>query len=82
MHAYLPGMVARNSGRILNVSSTASMMPGPLQAVYYATKAYVTSMSQAVAEEPQIQTLLCRRFALDLLTQASSRQEICKASLH
>lgn len=51
MHAYLPGMVARNSGRILNVSSTASMMPGPLQAVYYATKAYVTSMSQAVSEE-------------------------------
>jgi len=51
MHAYLPGMLARNSGRILNVSSTASMMPGPLQAVYYATKAYVTSMSQAVAEE-------------------------------
>ena len=50
-HLYLQGMVARRSGKILNVSSTASFMPGPLQAVYYATKAYVTSFSQAVAEE-------------------------------
>ncbi|MCW8327368.1 SDR family oxidoreductase [Photobacterium sp. SDRW27] len=50
-HLYLKGMVERNKGRILNVSSTASFMPGPLQAVYYATKSYVTSFSQAVAEE-------------------------------
>ncbi len=50
-HLYLQGMVARRGGKILNVSSTASFMPGPLQAVYYATKAYVTSFSQAVAEE-------------------------------
>ena len=50
-HKYLEGMVARRKGRILNVSSTASFMPGPLQAVYYATKAYVTSFSQALAEE-------------------------------
>ncbi|KGH27932.1 short-chain dehydrogenase [Comamonas testosteroni] len=50
-HHYLRGMVARRRGRILNVSSTASFMPGPLQAVYYATKAYVTSFTQAVAEE-------------------------------
>lgn len=50
-HLYLKGMVARRHGRILNVSSTASFMPGPLQAVYYATKAYVTSFTQAVAEE-------------------------------
>lgn len=48
---FLPDMVQRNSGRILNVSSTASLLPGPLQAVYYATKAYVTSFSNAVAEE-------------------------------
>ncbi|MDY0748039.1 SDR family oxidoreductase [Paucibacter sp. R3-3] len=48
---YLKGMVQRRLGRILNVSSTASFMPGPLQAVYYATKAYVTSFSQAIAEE-------------------------------
>ncbi|MEM9602471.1 MAG: SDR family oxidoreductase [Pseudomonadota bacterium] len=50
-HLYLQGMVARKQGRVLNVSSTASFMPGPLQAVYYATKAYVTSFSQAIAEE-------------------------------
>lgn len=48
---FLPDMVTRNSGRILNVSSTASLMPGPLQAVYFATKAYVTSFSNALAEE-------------------------------
>lgn len=50
-HFYLQGMVARRKGRVLNVSSTASFMPGPLQAVYYASKAYVTSFSQAIAEE-------------------------------
>ena len=50
-HLYLPAMIANGQGSILNVSSTASFMPGPLQAVYYATKAYVTSLSQAIAEE-------------------------------
>ncbi|MCG7551759.1 SDR family oxidoreductase [Pseudoalteromonas sp. Of7M-16] len=50
-HLYSKGMIARKHGRILNVSSTASFLPGPLQAVYYATKAYVTSYTQAVAEE-------------------------------
>lgn len=48
---FLPDFVERNSGKILNVSSTASLLPGPLQAVYYATKAYVTSFSNAVNEE-------------------------------
>lgn len=48
---FLPDFVKRNSGKILNVSSTASLVPGPLQAVYYATKAYVTSFSNALAGE-------------------------------
>lgn len=48
---FLPDFVKRNRGKILNVSSTASLVPGPLQAVYYATKAYVTSFSNAIAEE-------------------------------
>ena len=47
----LPGMVARGRGRILNVASTAAFQPGPFMAVYYATKAYVLSLSQALAEE-------------------------------
>lgn len=50
-HLFLPDFIARNGGKILNVSSTASFMPGPLQAVYYATKAYVTFFSNAIAEE-------------------------------
>ena len=48
---FLPDFVKRNRGSILNVSSTASFMPGPLQAVYFATKAYVTFFSNAIAEE-------------------------------
>jgi len=44
-------MVARKSGRILNVASTAAFLPGPLMAVYYATKAYVLSFSEAIANE-------------------------------
>lgn len=50
-HLFLQDFVPRNEGKILNVSSTASLVPGPLQAVYYATKAYVTSFSNALAEE-------------------------------
>ena len=48
---FLPGMVARGRGRILNVASTAAFQPGPFMAVYYASKAYVLSLSQALAEE-------------------------------
>jgi uncharacterized protein len=48
---FLPGMVARGGGRILNVASTAGFQPGPFMAVYYATKAYVISFSEALAEE-------------------------------
>lgn len=47
----LPGMLDRRHGRILNVASTAAFQPGPLMAVYYATKAYVLSFTEAVAEE-------------------------------
>ena len=48
---FLPSFVEKNSWRVLNVSSTASLLPWPWQAVYYATKAYVTSFSNALAEE-------------------------------
>jgi len=49
--AYLPQMLARNSGTILNIASTASFQAGPNQAVYCASKAYVLSFTEAVAEE-------------------------------
>jgi uncharacterized protein len=50
-HAFVQDMVARKRGKILNVASTAGLLPGPLQAVYYATKAFVVSFSQAISEE-------------------------------
>jgi short-subunit dehydrogenase len=50
-HRFLQEMLPRGRGRILNVASTAGFLPGPLQAVYYASKAFVVSFSQALAEE-------------------------------
>ena len=47
----LPGMLARGSGRILNVASIAAFYPGPYLAVYCASKAYVLSYSEAIAHE-------------------------------
>lgn len=48
---FMGPMLARRSGRIMNVASTAGFQPGPLMSVYYASKAYVISFSEAVAEE-------------------------------
>ena len=48
---FLPAMVQRRSGRIMNVASTAGFQAGPYLAVYYATKAYVISFSEAIANE-------------------------------
>jgi hypothetical protein len=50
---YAKDMVARKRGRILNMASTAAFLPGPLMAVYYASKAYVLSFSEALANELQ-----------------------------
>ncbi len=50
-HAVLPGMVERGTGAILNVASTAAFQPGPGMAVYFATKAFVLSFSEALHEE-------------------------------
>ena len=47
----LPGMVQMRSGKILNVASTAAFQPGPWMALYYATKAFVLSLSEALHEE-------------------------------
>jgi uncharacterized protein len=48
---FLRPMLERKSGHIVNVASTAAFQPGPLMAVYYATKAYVLSFSEAIADE-------------------------------
>jgi short-subunit dehydrogenase len=48
---FLPGMLSRGQGRILNVGSTAGFQPGPFTNIYYATKAFVFSFSVALAEE-------------------------------
>ncbi len=51
MHLYLPEMKSNNEGRILNTASTAGFIPGPLQATYFATKAYVISLTKATSFE-------------------------------
>ncbi|HVV70686.1 MAG TPA: SDR family oxidoreductase [Verrucomicrobiae bacterium] len=48
---FLPGMIQRKRGGVLNVASTAAFQPGPGMAVYYATKAFVLSFSEAITEE-------------------------------
>jgi short-subunit dehydrogenase len=50
-HLFLQGMIARNIGGILNLASTAAFQPGPHMAIYYASKAFVLSFSEAIAEE-------------------------------
>ena len=50
-HLLLPGMIERGRGRILNVASTAAFQPGPSMSVYFATKAYVLSFSEALHAE-------------------------------
>jgi short-subunit dehydrogenase len=50
-HAVLPGMIERQGGGILNVASTAAFQPGPGMAVYFATKAFVLSFSEALHDE-------------------------------
>ena len=50
-HLLLPGMIRRGHGRILNIGSTGSFAPGPLNAVYCATKAFVLSFSEAIGAE-------------------------------
>lgn len=50
-HLFLPAMLERGNGGILNVASTAAFVPGPMMAIYYATKAFVLSFTEALANE-------------------------------
>ena len=52
-HAFWPQMLARKRGGVLNVASTAAFQPGPLMAVYYASKAFVLSFSEALWREAE-----------------------------
>jgi uncharacterized protein len=52
-HAFWPEMLARKRGGVLNVASTSAFQPGPLMAVYYASKAFVLSFSEALWREAQ-----------------------------
>lgn len=58
-HVFGQRMVAQGSGKILNVGSTAGFMPGPRQAVYFATKAFVNSFSQAIDQELRDKGVTC-----------------------
>jgi short-subunit dehydrogenase len=52
-HIYWPAMIANKRGGVLNVASTAAFQPGPLMAIYYATKAFVLSFSEALWKEAE-----------------------------
>src|SRR6202012_4041616 len=52
-HIYWPSMLANKRGGVLNVASTAAFQPGPLMAVYYASKAFVLSFSEALWKEAE-----------------------------
>ena len=61
----LEGMIQRGSGKILNISSLAAFQPGPLMSIYYASKSYLLSFSEAIANELKdtgvTVTVLCPR---------------------
>ena len=78
--AFLPGMQARGSGRVLNVASIAAFQPIPMLATYAATKAYVLSLSESLAEELRgtgvtVTTLCPGITATNMLTQAAGSNQ-------
>lgn len=76
---FIPGMVQRKSGKILNIASTAAFQPGPTMAVYYATKAYVLHFTEAIQNELQetgvTVTALCPGPTKSGFTETASLQE-------
>ncbi|BAO76610.1 SDR family NAD(P)-dependent oxidoreductase [Winogradskyella sp. PG-2] len=81
---FLPDMVKRGSGRILNLSSLAAFQSGPLMALYYASKSYLLSFSQAIANELKgtgvTVTVLCpgptRTAFQDLVSEGCNKNKI------
>jgi short-subunit dehydrogenase len=72
---FLPDMVRRRSGRILNVASTAAFVPGPFMALYYASKAFVLSFSEALSNE-----VLGTGVSVTVLCPGATRTEFAKAA--
>ncbi len=87
LSAFLPGMVKQGHGRVLNVASIAAFQPIPTLATYAATKAYVLSLSESLAEELRdtgvtITTLCPGITATQMLTQASGANQKLNALPH
>jgi short-subunit dehydrogenase len=82
----LPGMIARRRGRIMLVASTAGFMPGPGMAVYFASKAYVLSLGEALAQELRgtgvgVTTLCPGATATDFFAVAGSGHGVVRAMM-
>jgi len=72
---FLPQMARRRAGRILNVASTAAFVPGPFMALYYASKAFVLSFSEALANE-----MLGTGVTVTVLCPGPTRTEFAQAA--
>ena len=72
---FLPEMMRRGSGRILNIASTAAFVPGPFMALYYASKAFVLSFSEALSNEVQGTGV-----TVTVLSPGPTRTEFAKAA--
>jgi short-subunit dehydrogenase len=82
----LPGMIARRRGRIMLVASTAGFLPGPGMAVYFASKAYVLSLGEALAQELRgtgvgVTTLCPGATATDFFAVAGSGHGVVRAMM-
>jgi short-subunit dehydrogenase len=71
----LPEMIQRRSGRILNIASTAAFVPGPFMALYYASKAFVLSFSEALSSEVEGTGV-----TVTVLSPGPTRTEFAKAA--
>ena len=71
-HLFLKDMAVRNEGKILQLASISSLLPGPWQAVYHATKAYVLSFTEALISELKDSAVPLPHFSQELLIQISS----------
>ena len=83
-HIYWPRMLANKRGGVLNVASTASFQPGPLMAIYYASKAFVLSFSEALWPPPRLEAaagLVSTRCSGPLVEVAQTRGYCATRSL-